>query len=160
MRTVSVDTYAMSNPALTSILLWQFAKSYRDARGSAPSLPLLFIVLPISMSRPVAESFTGTNKNTGFLAWLSRKPELMVQLPSSIAEARELTSEALCFGIAYGLFTVNADGGLEANPKAVAFRQRYKEDERVDMVRAAHRLGLWTSRLPDHAVFFSIGVTP
>ena len=160
MRTISADTYAMSNPALTSILLWQFAKSYRDAKGSAPSLSLAFIVLPIAMSRSAIESFTGTNKTTGFLTWLSRKPELIVELSSTIADARGLTSDALCFGIAYRLFTINADGALEATPKAVTFTTRWREDARVDMVRAAHRLGTWTSHLPDHAVFFSMGVAP
>ena len=44
MRTISADTYAMSNPALTSILLWQFAKSYRETKGSAPALPLALVV--------------------------------------------------------------------------------------------------------------------
>jgi hypothetical protein len=160
MKTISADTYAMSNPALTSVLLWEFAKSYQEAKGSSPSLPLAFIVLPIAMSRPASQSFTGTNKNTGFLTWLSRKPELMIDLPSSIADSRELTSEALCFGIAHRLFTVNATGGVEAHPRAVAFRTRYKEDERVAMLRAAQRLGIWTSRLPDHAVFFSLGIAP
>ena len=106
------------------------------------------------------DSFAGTNKTTGFLTWLSRKPELMIELPSTIADARELTSEALCFGIAYGLFTINADGALEAKPKAITFKTRLREDERLDMVRAAHRLGTWTSFLPDHAVFFSLGVVP
>src|SRR5262249_20308966 len=148
------------NPALTSILLWQFAKSYHEAKGSSPPLPLAFIVLPIAMSRRASQSFTGTNKNTGFLTWLSRKPELMIDLPSSIADARELTSEALCFGTANRFFTVTATGGIEANPKAVAFRTRYKEDERVAMLRAAQRLGIWTSRLPDHTVFFSLGIAP
>jgi len=66
MRTISADTYAMSNPALTSILLWQFASPTRS-QGSAPALPLAFIVLPIAMSRPAMDSFTGTNKTTGFL---------------------------------------------------------------------------------------------
>jgi hypothetical protein len=160
MRTISADTYAMSNPALTSILLWQFAKSYGETKGSAPALSLAFIVLPITMSRPAIESFTGTNKTTGFLTWLSRKPELMIELASTIADARELTSEALRFGIAYGLFTINADGALEAKPEAVTFKTRLREDERLDMVRAAHRLGTWTSHLPDQAVFFSIGVAP
>ena len=160
MRTISADTYAMTNPALTSILLWQFAKSYGEAKGAAPSLPLAFIVLPIAMSRPATRSFTGTNKTTGFLTWLGRKPELMIDLPASIAGTRELTSEALCFGITYGLFTINADGALQANPKAIAFKSRFREDERVDMIRAAHRLGTWTSHLPDHAIFFSLGIVP
>jgi hypothetical protein len=160
MRTISADTYAMSNPALTSILLWQFAKSYSEFKGSAPTLPLAFIVLPIAMSKPAMESFAGTNKNTGFLTWISRKPELMIELSSTIPDARELTSEALCFGIVYGLFTINADGALEAKRKAVTLKSSFPEDERLGMVRAAHRLGTWTSRLPDHAVFFSLGVAP
>jgi len=49
----------------------------------------------------------------------------MIELPSTIADARELTSEAMCFGIAYGLFTINADGALEAKPKAVTFKTAY-----------------------------------
>lgn len=161
MRTISADTYAMSNPALTSLLLWQFAKSYREAGGAAPALPLSFIVLPIAMSGPAIRSFAGTNRTTGFLTWLSRRPELMIELAGNIADARDLTSEALSFGIAYRLFTINSDGALAADSNAVKLRKTgLRPDERVDMLRVAQRLGSWTSQLPDATVFFSLGIAP
>lgn len=151
----------MSNPALTSLLLWQFAKSYRETGGAAPALPLAFIVLPIAMSGPTIRSFAGTNRTTGFLTWLTRRPELLIELGSNIAAARDLTSEALSFGIAYRLFTINSDGALEADKNAVKLKNPgLRLDERVDMLRAAQRLGSWTSQLPNATVFFSLGIAP
>ena len=49
MRAIGTDTFAMSNPALTSILLWQFAKSYEKEHKTGPPLSLCFIVLSIVM---------------------------------------------------------------------------------------------------------------
>ena len=82
----------MSNPALTSVLLWQFAKSYEKENETGPPLSLCFIVLPIVMSRLTVETFTGTNIRTGFLTWLARHPELTLQLPTRVGATRDLTA--------------------------------------------------------------------
>lgn len=161
MRAIGTDTFAMSNPALTSILLWQFAKSYEDENGMGPSISLCFIVLPIAMSRITLDTFAGTNIRTGFLTWLTRHPELTLQLPRRISATRDLTGEALRFGIAYRLFTVRSNGTLSVNPHAVSLsNQRSALDERVRMVRIASHLGHWTRNLPEATIFYSLGMTP
>jgi hypothetical protein len=151
----------MSNPALTSVLLWQFVKSYEKDNETGPPLSLCFIVLPIVMSRLTMETFTGTSIRTGFLTWLTRHPELTLQLPTRVGSTRDLTGEALRFGIAYRLFTVKSDGTLSANPRAISLsNQRSGADERVRMLRIASHLGQWTSNLPEATVFYSLGMTP
>lgn len=152
----------MSNPALTSILLWQFVLSYQRNSGSGAPLSLVYIVLPIVMSRRIIASFKGTNVKTGFLTWISRNPQLMLQLPDRIDSARDLTADALRFGVAYGLFSVSADGTLVARENALQGRppRQHGVDERAQMLRIASHLGLWTSALPQQMVFFSLGVTP
>jgi Family of unknown function (DUF6521) len=161
VKPISIDTFAMSNPALTSILIWQFAKSYAKEGASGPSLSLCFIVLPIVMSRPTMRSFDGTNVRTGFLTWLTRHPELTIQLPSQIGAARELTGDALRFGVAYRLFTVARDGTLVVNANAISVaNQRLGQDERVRMLKIASHLGEWTQKLPEATVFYSLGLTP
>src|SRR3954447_23234848 len=112
MRAIGTDTFAMTNPALTSILLWQFVKSFEEATGSGPTLSLCYIVLPIVMSRSMVESFAGTNVATGLLTWLTRHPELPLKMPGRIGNTRELTAKAIRFGIAYRLFTVKEDGTI------------------------------------------------
>ena len=160
MKAIGIDTFAMSNPALTSVLIWQFVKSYAK-EGTGPSLSLCFIVLPIVMSRPTMESFAGTNVRTGFLTWLTRHPELTLQLPARVSAARELTGDALRFGVAYRLFTVRRDGSLSANDRAITVsRHRVGQDERVRMLRIANHLGEWTRKLPEATIFYSLGMTP
>lgn len=162
MRSIGTDTFAMSNPALTSILLWQFAASYQRIKGSGPPLSLLYIVLPIVMSRRIVGTFRGTNVRTGFLTWLMRTPELTLQLPARVDSTRDLTADAVRFGIAYGLFTVSRDGSLRANANAISrgIPRQHGIDERAQMLRVANHLGLWTSILPEATVFYSIGMTP
>jgi hypothetical protein len=152
----------MSNPALTSILLWQFALSYQNANGSGPPLSLVYIVLPIVMSRRILDTFKGTNVRTGFLTWLMRNPDLTLQLPTRVDTTRDLTADAVRFGIAYGLVTVSRDGTLSANPNAISgsLPRQHGIDERAQMLRIANHLGRWTSTLPEATVFYSLGMTP
>jgi hypothetical protein len=161
VKAIGIDTFAMSNPALTSVLLWQFAKSYTKNSASGPSLSLCFIVLPIVMSRPTIRSFDGTNIRTGFLTWLTRHPELTLHLPAQVSAARELTGDALRFGVAYRLFTIAREGTLVVNERAISVsNQRSGQDERVRMLRIASHLGEWTQKLPEATVFYSLGMTP
>ena len=162
MRAIGTDTFAMSNPALTSILLWRFALSYQNINGSGAPLSLAYIVLPIVMSRQIVDTFKGTNIRTGFLTWLMRNPELTLQLPRRVDTTRDLTGDALRFGIAYGLFTVTRDGTLRANPAAISgnIPRRHGVDECAQMLRIANHLGQWTSALPEATVYYSIGITP
>lgn len=162
VRTIGTDTFAMSNPALTSILLWQFVLSYQKKCGSGAPLSLVHIVLPIVMSRRIMGTFKGTNVTTGFLTWISRNPELMLQLPDRIDSARDLTADAIRFGVAYGLLTVSIDGTLVADEDALQGKplRQHGVDERTQMLRISSHLGLWTSTLPQPMVFFSLGMTP
>jgi hypothetical protein len=160
MRAIGIDTFAMSNPALTSVLLWKFSKSFEGENKAGPSLSLCFIVLPIVMSRLTVETFTGTNIRTGFLTWLTRHPELMLHLPAQVDATRELTADALRFGIAHRLFTVKTDGTLAVKADAISFPQRSGADERVRMLRIASHLGEWTRNLPEATIFYSMGMTP
>ena len=161
MRAIGRDTYAMSNPALASVLLWQFAKSYEKENKAGPPLSLCFIVLPIVMSRIMVETFAGTNVRTGFLTWLARHPELTLQLAGRVDDTKELTAEALRFGIAYRIFTISDDGSLAADSQAISLsKQKPGFDERVTMLRVASHLGNWMSNLPEATVFYSLGITP
>jgi len=150
----------MSNPALTSVLLSEFVQTYQASGQGAPTLPLAFIVLPIAMSRPIVASFAGTNRSTGFLTWLSRNPQLSLQIPSKVRLAREITGEALSFGLAYGLLQVTAEGTLQATKKRIKLGRKNINEERMSMVAAARTLGAWTSQLSDVMVFFSLGMVP
>jgi hypothetical protein len=160
VRQISLDTNAMSNPALTSVLLSEFVQTYQAAGQGAPTLPLAFIVLPIAMSRSIVASFAGTNRSTGFLTWLSRNPQLSLQIPSKVRLAREITGEALSFGLAYGLLQVTAEGTLQATKKRIKLGRKNINEERMSMVAVARNLGAWTSQLSDVMVFFSLGMVP
>ena len=113
------------------------------------------------MSRPTIRSFDGTNVRTGFLTWLTRHPELTLHLPAQVSAARELTGDALRFGVAYRLFTIAREGTLIVNERAISVsNQRSGQDERVHMLRIASHLGEWTKKLPEATVFYSLGMTP
>jgi hypothetical protein len=160
VRQISLDTNAMSNPALTSMLLAEFVHSYQKYGHSNPTLPLAFIVLPIAMSGSVATTFSGTNRQTGFLTWLSRNPQLSLQLPPRVRNAREITSEALSFGIAYGLLQVTTLATLSGTKRRIKLSRNNLNEDRILMVETARNLGAWTSQLSDAMIFFSLGMVP
>jgi hypothetical protein len=112
------------------------------------------------MSRVNASTFKGTNIRTGFLTWLTRHPEITLHLPSQIEDTRELTRDALRFGVANRLFTVSTDGTLSAYSNAIQLSRRALGDDLVRMIQIASHLGHWTRNLPEATVFFSIGMTP
>jgi hypothetical protein len=111
------------------------------------------------MARPGIRSFHGTNRKTGFLTWLSRNPQLAVTLPDTIARARHLTRQALCFGLAYQLFKLTTNSQLVPVKKLRALKGNATEDERISMVRTAQMLGLWMAEIPDETIFYSLGIT-
>jgi Family of unknown function (DUF6521) len=153
------DAAAMANPALSGLILSEFVRSYAERGRGGPSLPVTFVVLPISMARPGIRSFQGTNRKTGFLTWLSRNPQLAVTLPDTIARARHLTRQALCFSLAYQLFKLTTNSQLVPVKKLRALKGNAIEDERISMVRTAQMLGLWMAEIPDETIFYSLGVT-
>jgi hypothetical protein len=113
------------------------------------------------MSRTTVETFAGTNVRTGFLTWLARHPELTLQLATRVDDTKDLTGEALRFGIAYRIFTISDDGSLDSDSNAIALsKQKAGFDERVTMLRVASHLGHWMRNLPEATVFYSLGMTP
>jgi hypothetical protein len=150
----------MSNPALTSILISEFVHSYQEPGRGTPSLALSFIVIPITMSRPILDSFGGTNRSTGLLTWLSRNPQFSLQMSAKVRSSREITSEALSFGIAYGLLEITTGGSLKTASKRMKLTRQNMNEERMTMIKAARALGAWASQLPDAMVFLSLGMIP
>jgi hypothetical protein len=83
-----------------------------------------------------------------------------LQIPSKVKLAREITGEALSFGLAYGLLQVTAEGTLRTTKKRIKLASKSINEERMSMVKAARDLGAWTSQLSEAMVFFSLGMVP
>ena len=154
----SLDVYAMSNPALCSVILWSFASGYPAEAG--PALPLTFAVLPIVMSKRSVGTFDGTNVNTGLLGWISRHPELRVGLPERMEKAADLTRDALLFGLTNQILQIDSLGQVCATRKGLRRSPPYPAaDDRGRMLNAAKRLGQWMSASPDtETIFYALGV--
>ncbi len=71
---VTHDVYSETNPAFCTYALAAFTAAFITVNEYGPELPVAYLSLPVALSGDVADSFKGTNKNTGLLEWLERNP--------------------------------------------------------------------------------------
>ncbi len=103
----SIDTYSKSNPALTSIILWHFIKSYTEENKHGCELPIIYAVLPIILSSKLENSFDKTNVSTGFFKWINKNPQIINQLNERVIGTKDVTKKAFVFAISTGIIVFN-----------------------------------------------------
>ncbi len=158
----TLDVYASTNPAFTSLVLRDFALGCVAVRPAGVEFPLIFLCLPIVLSRRVAATLAQTNRATGLLNWISRNPQILLRFPDRLRQTTLYTRAALRFGILHRLLQVDTgvrlrplSDGLSRSPRWAA------ADERGRALLDAHRLGAWLGDIGSpETVFASLGVIP
>lgn len=158
----SIDIYAATNPAFTAIVLYEFCKSFSSCNEKRKvSYPLLFIVLPIILSRKGVNSFEGTNVTTGFFEWLNRHQEIKIGLAENIQLGMPWTKSALRFAIHHRLLETT---GYEYFPSTQVPWKKPNwpaSDERGNLLSCTRKLGFWLAKVPNEAtIFHALGVQP
>lgn len=158
----SLDVYAITNPAFGSLVLRSFATGFCGRQPQGVEFPLLFLPLPIILSKSISSAFDGTNVRTGLLPWLARHPEVLVGFGDRVCNSREFSREAVAFGLRYQALQVT-DGGLTI-PSSVGLRREPAypaSDERGRALALADRLGAWMSEVNStKIVYHSFGIMP
>lgn len=144
MAGVSIDTYAATNPAFCSIVLYSFAEGF--ASKNASGMPFSFILLPIPvvLTREIAQSFEGTNAKTGLLSWVAQHPEVTVGFRERLLHTAEYSKQGLLFGAQYGVFTIAENGRIFIRPAAL--KKRPPTTGRTSItapLKFAKRFGAW-----------------
>lgn len=114
------DVFAETNPAFCGTVLAQFCSAYQAARpGVFPAVALVYLVVPIAISEDLATSFDGCTRETGLTLWMSRNPNVSVDLAKKVNSTLEITTAAIRFGCIAGIFKLTTNGGVESSRKTL-----------------------------------------
>ncbi|MNS10610.1 hypothetical protein D3C72_421280 [compost metagenome] len=148
--TLSADVYSMTNPALGALALWKFVQGYEEAaQGRGCEFSLLFLPLPLVLSRVIRQEFSGSNAATGLIMWIEKKPQALIDLAARVETAGALTKSATMFALKNGVLRLD-DQGLVCSDdgKIHKTRANFKTgDERKDILAAARTFGVWSGEL-------------
>jgi hypothetical protein len=143
----SIDTYATTNPAFCSILLYSFIEGYDSTNSNGLPFPLILLPVPIVLTSDIASAFEGTNSRTGLMSWIARNPEVTVGMRDRLHSTSEFSKQALLFGFRYGVFSLAESGRIFLQPDSLAKKIPSVGSSYVlDALKLAKRLGAWIGK--------------
>lgn len=157
---IANDIYSMTNPILGSVLLWSFLQGYEVHSEGCP-FPLIFLPLPLVLSKTIRDEFKGTNTETGLYTWITRKQNVLINLNTRIERASDITREAIIFGFSNEILIIHEDGTIRSNGKGIVkSRITNSSDEIRDMIGASRKIGVWFSQINSTSnILNSLGLT-
>lgn len=160
MATVSIDTYAATNSAFCSLIIYSFIEGFAKTNSTGAPFPLILLPIPIVLTRDTADSFEGTNLKTGLLSWVTRNPEVTIGLRNRLEETTDLSKDAFLFGSRYGLFTLSDTGRVFLKPDCLKRKPPSTGSKYVtDAFKLARRFGSWLGEAGNtQTIFIALGV--
>lgn len=158
---ITTDVFSITNPALTSLILWSFLDSFEPVEEKGCPFPLIFLPLPLVLSQSIRDKFKGTNAATGLYSWITRKQNILINLDTRINKTVSLTRNAIIFGCSNGIITIQSNGTLISNNKGIV-KGRLKDcfEELQEMISVSKKLGVWFSQINStSSILNSLGLT-
>lgn len=160
--TISYDLFAETNPAFGAYGLLGFCRKHIAAAGRRPDLSLSYIALPIALSDDLNESFEQTAASTGLLSWLTRYPDVRLNLGARLDASKDIVSAALQFALSTKALLLEPDGTIgpgSRKPAQAPVENMPHNPKRA--LKRAERLGTWMGNAGSAGTIFSaFGVTP
>ncbi len=116
MSTLSHETQRVQNSALGAVLIWRYTAGWtkHNKENAHPTLPLLFLVLPILFHRDTWEILKSTQRQTGLHGFAekfsksnSRKSDVLMGVQSRAVSWRKLTWECVQLGVRARLLSLS-----------------------------------------------------
>lgn len=156
---ISADTYTSTNPALCSLVLWSFLNGFEQMKKDGCELPILFLPVPLILSKTIRNKFEGSNTTTGLLTWVARNPSVLINVAQRVEVTQDITKEAILFGATNEVFTFNDEGLIFSNKKGIkvskVYSGNYFEKEK-EMLLTARSLGGWCGQLESTKTIFNV----
>src|SRR5213083_649403 len=106
---VAHDIYSETNPAYCAHALVAFTTAFLSVNNDGPEVPATYLALPVALAGDLGSAFDGTNKNTGLLEWLNRRPQVQIGLADLVNMSMDIVTEAIRFGCFSRILVVYAD---------------------------------------------------
>lgn len=158
---VAHDIYAETNPAFVACALIAYTRAFSSITLEGPEVPTAYLALPVALSGELGQAFSATNKNTGLLEWLERRPEVRVGLAERINASMFIVTEAIRFGCFTRVLRLREDARLALGERNL--KKRYLaglSQEPSEVIKRAERLGYWFAAAGStRNIFDIIGLT-
>jgi hypothetical protein len=155
------DIYSETNPAFCAHALVAFTTAFLSVNDDGPEIPAAYLALPVALAGDLGRAFDGTNKNTGLLEWLERRPQVQIGLADLVNTSMDIVTEAIRFGCFSRVLVVNPGarlglGAQKAKKSAVAALS----EAPAQSIKRAERLGFWfASAGSTRTIFDMMGLT-
>ncbi|MET3290921.1 UNVERIFIED_CONTAM: hypothetical protein ABID98_003491 [Brevibacillus sp. OAP136] len=145
---VSTDVFSITNPALGSMILWSFLQGYEVNEKNGCPFPLIFLPLPLILSKTIRDEIKGTQADTGLYTWIARKQNVLINLDLRINKSSNLTRNAIIFGCANDIIFIHEDGKILSKSKGI-YKSRINNtsDEVAEMINFSKKIGIWFSQI-------------
>lgn len=158
-----VEEANLFNPAFCGTLLAKTADDFAQKGHRPLPFPLVFLVLPIVLHRGTRRALPGSTV-TSLLPWIQDNREQLVDFAIRTQRLRNITREALLFGMQYQTLELTADGDLRVGTKRQTVTDKRTSlftDEARDCVERAGFVGRWLATAGTTAAIYAAwGVAP
>jgi Family of unknown function (DUF6521) len=161
-RLRAVEEANLFNPAFCAILLAKAADNFAKRASRPLPFPLAFLVLPVVLHRETRLALPHTTI-TSVLPWVQNNREHLVDFTSRVTQVRDITREALIFGVRHEMLALSESGDvtLGTRRRSVAKNADLFTNEVNDCLDRAAFVGRWFAAAGSTAAIFAAwGVAP
>ena len=154
---VAHDIYSETNPAFCAFAVMAFTTAYLSVNSDGPEVPTVYLALPVALAGDLGHCFDGTNKNTGLLEWLNRRPQVQIGLANLVNSSMNIVTDAIRFGCFTRVLVVNPAGRLGLGIQKVKKSAITALSEApAQSIKRAERLGFWFASAGSTRTIFDI----
>ena len=157
---IAHDIFAETNPAFCAHVLVAFTTAFQETWPAGPEVPLTYLALPLVISNELAQTFDGTNRNTGLPVWLERNPGTLVDLVSRVEASLDIVTEGLRFGCFAQVLSWQGAHVVRGPAPMKKVTSAGSGEAVASAMKRAERMGYWLAAVgSQRAVFSMMGLT-
>lgn len=158
-----VEEKNLFNPAFGVMLLAEAVHEFEKKTNKPLPFAVMFLVLPIVLHEATRDALPNSTL-TALLPWVQDNRERLVGFAGRVQNLREISREAVLFGLQNDILSLNENGELaigESRKTATPARTPLFTDEARVCVERSGFIGRWFAATGTTANIFSAwGVTP
>jgi len=149
----TTEIAAHLNPALGSLILWEFVNGYETIEAAGPEYPLIFLPMALVLHKPT-RSLMPPSQTTRLQMWLSGHPQVRIELDSRVSQLAPFVREAFLIAVSRNMLEITLDARV-ASLKKVTPHIRSKQDVEVrEIMSKASLCGKWFAQINDATTLF------
>jgi hypothetical protein len=148
---ISFEIQIMQNQVVGAAALWNYSRSYFDAKDQivGPSLPEMMLVLPIVFHKRTTEKLYRMRSASGLAKALAEDPEIPVGLQRRMEGLANATFSSLSTAVGSGLLQKDPEKPwprYSPATKSLPAGLKPANEDVTQIMRAAVRLGQWNAQ--------------